>query len=57
MVSPHWGGSTNPDGGLKKPKVAVAEAAANRAVSLSLGPKDNPEKIGPQAGGKRLEHK
>ena len=28
IESPHWGGSTNPDGGLKKPKVAVAEAAA-----------------------------
>ena len=32
MVSPHWGGSTNPDGGLKKPKVAVAEAAAKNKV-------------------------
>ena len=32
MVSPHWGGSTNPDGGRKKPTVAPAEAAAKNKV-------------------------
>ena len=32
MVSLHWGGSTNPDGGLKKSKVAPAEAAAKNKV-------------------------
>ena len=32
MVSPHWGGSTNPDGGLKKPAVAPAAKKAKNKV-------------------------
>ena len=52
IVSPHWGGSTNPDGGLTIPKVAPTDAAAKDKIKRT-------ERAATKAtvGERRLQHR